>query len=734
MKNKHFILGILLLVILPPALYPQSATERKGVKNYELYSYQEAANRLEQISSKSTEVLRMLADSYFKIGKTEKAQMAYADLMQRTDRTPDDVYQYAYVLSVNKKYTEAARWMETYANLVPHDSRVERYFANPRFYEELMKDRGQFELNHLEFNNDQSDFGTSFWNDMVVFASTRALSRPFRRLWSWNKLPFLNLFIAHVDEDGQFYDIQNFGKDLNNKYHDGPAAFARDGTFMAFTRNNYDSASSDDVIKLALFTAKLQDDRWSEPVAFPYNSHEYSIGHAALTPDGRTIFFASDMPGGYGGVDIYVSQGDASGQWSEPQNLGPSINTEGDEMFPFIHPEGWLFFSSDGLPGLGALDVFYSNVSDINNPTNPVNPGVPVNSSGDDFAFILNNEMERGYFSSNRASGSGSDDIYAFSMNFSIRKIIRGTTRDRNNNILSQVQVQLLNENDSVLQTSYSSENGTFEFYVDKNVKYRLAGMLDNYTPGYVGIDDMTGQVEIVADLELQRLPEYSLYGVISDSKTGEPLDGVRVRLENNKTQRIEDFLTSREGDFQHKLTGVLQNDSISFTITIQKHGYVNRTFTYEHVVDQEGPIDVHEELDMTMVKIEVGADLGKLLGLNPVEFDDDDAEILPDAAKELDKIVEVMNQYPEMEIELGAHTDCRGSAAYNLRLSIHRAEQATWYIQSYISNPSRIYKRGYGEIRPVNNCVCEGSRSRPCTEEEHRQNRRVEFQILRVE
>ncbi len=734
MKNIHFILGILLLVILPPALYPQSASERKGVKHYELYSYQKAANRLEHVSFKSTEVLRMLADSYFKIGKTEKAQMAYADLMQRTDRTPDDLYQYAFVLAVNKKYTEAARWMETYATMAPDDSRVKRYFANPRFYEELIKDKGQFELNHLEFNNNQSDFGTAFWTNKVVFASTRALSRPFRRLWSWNKLTFLNLFIANVDENGQFYDIQTFGKDLNNKYHDGPAAFARDGTFMAFTRNNYDAASSDDVIKLALFTARLQDDRWSEPVAFPYNSNEYSIGHAALTPDGRTIFFASDMPGGYGGVDIYVSRWDASGQWSEPHNMGPAINTEGDEMFPFIHSEGWLFFSSDGLPGLGALDVFYSNVSDIINPTYPVNFGVPVNSSADDFAFIVNKDMERGYFSSNRDQGRGNDDIYAFAMNFPIRKIIRGTTKDINKNILSQVQVQLLNENDSVLQTRYSSENGTFEFYVDENVQYRLAGILDSYATGYVIIDDMTGKMEIVADMELEPLPEYSLYSVISDSKTGEPLEGVRVRLKNNKTQRIENFVTSPEGDFHHKLTGVSQDDEIVFTITVQKHGFITRTFIYERIVDKEGQIDVHDELDMTMHKIEVGADLGKLLGLNPIEFDDDAAEIRPNAAIELDKIAEVMNQYPEMEIELGVHTDCRGSAAYNLRLSINRAEQATWYIQSYISNPSRIYKMGYGEIRPVNNCVCEGSRSVPCTEEEHRQNRRIEFQILRVE
>jgi tetratricopeptide (TPR) repeat protein len=236
--NKVIIVIVFLSLIFMNKAFPQSALERRGVKYYELYAYEDAASRLEQISEKSTDILRMLADSYFKIGKLAESQAAYADLMLRSDRIPEDIYQYAFVLAANKNYREAKRWMETYAMVMPDDSRVERYFTNPDFYQELMKDKDQFSIRFLEFNSKQSDFGAAFWENRIVFASTRPTLRPFQRLWSRNKLPFLNMYVATIDENGEFAEVEQFSKEMSNKYHDGPATFARDGTFMAFTRNN----------------------------------------------------------------------------------------------------------------------------------------------------------------------------------------------------------------------------------------------------------------------------------------------------------------------------------------------------------------------------------------------------------------------------------------------------------------------------------------------------------------
>jgi outer membrane protein OmpA-like peptidoglycan-associated protein len=475
------------------------------------------------------------------------------------------------------------------------------------------------------------------------------------------------------------------------------------------------------------------DDAWSDPEPFPFNSNEYSVGHPALTPDGRTLFFASDMPGGFGGVDIYVSEWQ-SGKWTDPFNLGPVINTEGDEMFPFIHPEGWLFYSSDGLPGLGSMDIFYSNVFDYKKPSTPINLGVPVNSNADDFAFIIDKDFKRGYFSSNREKGWGNDDMYAFDMHFALRKIIRGTIRDTKQNILADVKVELVNEKDSIVLTTFSSGDGIFEFFADKNQKYSIRGSLNEHASGYLVVDDNPGETETIANLVLERLPEFMLYGIINDASTNEPLENVRIKMLNNSTGEAQQFITSRNGDFTRKLAGFSLEDDISLKFELVKHGYAPRTITYERKLDREGQFDIHGEVDMAMDKLEPGVDLGKLLGLNRIVYDKDKADLRPDATKELDKIAEFMNLYPEMEVELGAHTDCRGFAAHNLRLSINRAETATWYIQGRISNPTRLYHRGYGEIRPVNKCVCEGTRSVPCSEEEHQQNNRVEFMILRVE
>jgi outer membrane protein OmpA-like peptidoglycan-associated protein len=220
------------------------------------------------------------------------------------------------------------------------------------------------------------------------------------------------MYVADVDSN-QLKNAQVFDKKLNGRLHDGPACFSNDGNFMAFTRNNYHVKTMDRVVELQIWFSSFKDGKWSKPTPFVHNNTAYSVGQPCLTSDGNTMYFASDMPGGFGGVDIYKTTKDSTGVWQKPINLGDKINTEGDEMFPFLEDKnGTFFFSSNGRFGLGGLDIFISTLNG-SEFSQPYNAGFPLNTQYDDFAAIVDDKINKGYFSTNRSGGSGGDDIYS---------------------------------------------------------------------------------------------------------------------------------------------------------------------------------------------------------------------------------------------------------------------------------------------------------------------------------
>src|SRR5690606_5083746 len=208
-------------------------------------------------------------------------------------------------------------------------------------------------------NSTQQDFGAAFYKEQIVYTSSGGKPKAVKSVYNWNKKTFLDLYVADND-NGQLKNPKSLHKKYNRKMHEGPASFTADGNTMAFTRNNYKSRSKDGVVHLEIYFAqKDAEGKWDNPVAFKLNNTEYSVGHPCLSADGNTMYFASEMPGGMGGVNLYRIRKNADGTWGEAENLGEHINTEGNEMFPFFHEEkGWLFFASNGHFGLGGLDIF----------------------------------------------------------------------------------------------------------------------------------------------------------------------------------------------------------------------------------------------------------------------------------------------------------------------------------------------------------------------------------------
>ncbi|HEY5592245.1 MAG TPA: hypothetical protein VIK55_14665 [Paludibacter sp.] len=413
MKKIFIPLIALIVTCFNVTAQEKSNKEIKGDKSSFNYSFDKAIKSYTRDKHLSVEGQRMLAESYHKVDSNELSEKVYFTMINADKEiVPEDYYNYAMVLKMNGKYDESNKWMDKFVVLKPEDLRVKDYVANSSKLAKLQKDNGEFQIKHQSINTDALDFGTSYYKNKVVFASTRTHFKFLVRKYNWTKEPFWNMYIAEVDK-GQLENPEIFNKGLNGNLHDGPACFSNDGNFMAFTRNNYHDKSKDRVVELQIWFSNFKDGKWSKPIPFVHNNTAYSVGHPCLTSDGKTMYFTSDMPGGYGGTDIYKTTKDGTGEWGIPVNLGDKINTEGDEMFPFLEDKsGTFFFSSNGRFGLGGLDIFISTMNG-SEFSQPYNAGSPLNTQYDDFAAIVDGKMDKGYFSTNRIGGSGGDDIYS---------------------------------------------------------------------------------------------------------------------------------------------------------------------------------------------------------------------------------------------------------------------------------------------------------------------------------
>jgi len=729
MKTIKLIL-LALIFISTQVGYAQNKLIKKGDKQYFGYNYSGAIRYYEPVINKTIETERILAVCYEMTGQLDKAKNQYDSISKNPQRTFKDLWSYFLVLLKLENYEKAVELLNPMAKLKPDDSRVKAYLAETDFYKKLKPAQPAFELRNLEINNEQQDFGTVYFKDKIVFASSRNQSGLFNRFWNGNHLHFLKIYMTRPYQNNELSELVPFHRKLNRKYHDGPVCFNADGTVMALTRDNYNSKSADGTRNLQLFTSEFINGAWTDPISFPFNNPEYSIGQATFTPDGKYMYFASDMPGGKGGTDIYKVERRTDGTWGNLINL-EAINTEGDEMFPYYNKNGILFFSSNGRVGLGGLDVYMVSVKDDKYGA-VRNLEAPINTSADDFALLLDDKLQIGYLSSNRKGGKGSDDIYFVKALKPLKsgKMIKGVTKDKQNTIIPYASVCLLLNNDTV-EKKLSDSLGRYEFYVDKETLYRLNGTKTGYFEGNNTANTNVPEDIIYADLILDKIPNFSLYVLVISKKTKQPLDSVKISLSNNLTDKNEIIYTSKKGDFRTGLPDKKINDRISYNLKLEKSGYLTKTITNNQTLTKEGEYKIIDTLD-PLVELKVGDDLAKLFSINPIYFDLNKFNIRGDASFELDKIVAIMNAYPTVVIELGSHTDCRASYAYNMKLSDNRAKASAAYIKQRITNPDRIYGKGYGESKLVNRCACEGNVKSDCTEEEHQKNRRTEFIIIK--
>ena len=529
---------------------------------------------------------------------------------------------------------------------------------------------GKYSINNLEVNTEQSEFGTAYHGtDKLVFAAPRRGFRVIRDVWEPNGQRFLDLYEGDISEDGSIANKRKLKGEVNSRYHEASVTFTKDGKTVYFTRDNYYNKKlgidNQGYTNLAMFKATVNNkEEWINIIPMPFNNVEYSVGHPTLSEDEKTLYFTSNMPGTLGETDIFKVEVNESG-FSNPVNLGDKINSKAKDWFPFVDGDV-LYFSSTRGGGKGGIDIYASKLKGY--ITDPIN--LSINSSSDDFSFIINSETRKGYFSSNRESGQGDDDIYSFieeePVDFRCLQMVTGDVRDQvSTSLLPGSEVILSDKDGNMIASTIVKDDATFSFEISCEIEYKLEGKKIGFKPQSIAF---TTSNEVDKELKMPRL-----LGA-----------GNIIAGNNNGTQGTEGEVVD---------------------------------------IKPEGLPDV---LPDEIVKLPSG-NYG--VNIEPIYFDIDSSYLNEQAKTELQKVVDLMNKYPKMIIEAASHTDSRAPDRYNDWLSGNRAKRTVEFIEKKGIETSRITGKGYGETQLINGC----DDNTKCTEAEHQQNRRSEFVIIRM-
>jgi outer membrane protein OmpA-like peptidoglycan-associated protein/tetratricopeptide (TPR) repeat protein len=504
--------------------FAQNPKISNGDKLNQKLAYIDAIKTYEKIVKKgfiNPEICEKIGDAYyFNANYVIAAEWYQKAFSLTTNLNPEYYYRYALTLKSTGQIEESDRFMAKYISLVPEQNRAQIFKKNNNYKEYIKLNSDRFEIKSLTINSPNSDFGGSFYKDQLVFSSSRESKSIFKRTHSWTGLPFTSLFSGTITSDGLVSDAKKFAKSIDSKFNESTPVFTKDGNTVYFTRNNFikgkKGQNAEGTVFLKIYRAqKNQKQEWDNVTELSFNSDNFQVAHPALSPDEKTLYFASDRPGTLGKSDIYKVEIKPNGNFGEPENLGKTINTEGRETFPFISESGILYFASDGRPGLGGLDIFQVDINKIDKRNSVLNIGAPVNGTMDDFSFCINETTNRGFFTSNREGGEGNDDIYGFTQIKPIvypceQQLAGNVTDKQTNEILPGSEVTLFSKDNQVISTQISNDKGEFNFgYVDCNTSFFIRASKADYSTDEkdIQIPNYTGETKTTLAIEKTQIP-----------------------------------------------------------------------------------------------------------------------------------------------------------------------------------------------------------------------------------
>ena len=622
--------------------------EKKAMKSLRFGKYQNVINYYKSVLEKdpnNSKANFYVAESYRLSNRIKESEPFYAKAKGREVNRDSVTLFYSQALKANGKYDEAKAQLEDLVvstNDEDFKGRVQREIDGLNYIDELSKKHSYYKVKNLDaINTPLSEYSPAYLNGELYFTASRDDSR----IYLATGTPFTKLYKAQTS--GANVDLSTLAplpERINTpNVNDGCVTFSPDGRIMIFAKGNTGKRKGNPDVDL--YMSRFRNGEWEEPRQININQPDSWESTPAFGPDGRTLYFSSNRKGGFGGLDIYTARMDSRGRFSRVRNMGPDINTSGNETFPYVSESNKLFIASDGHPGYGMLDMF--EVKRVNGRNVVENLGQPMNSNSDDFGIFLF-KPDRGFFTSNRDGGKGDDDIYTFVnedpnlkvVNYYLEGITMTPKKDSTLEVLANTKVTLLDGRGEVMQDFVTGNDGKFLFRVYENEDYTLVGETDGYL--------------------VKRQP----------------------------------FTTKGKAIPLESLKELLTNVTLDTLMVLDK------------------------------------LEKNKIFVLNNIYFDLDKSDIRSDAAAELDKLVDLLTDNPEIKIELSSHTDSIASNSYNIQLSQRRAESTVAYLITKGIAPDRLVAKGYGEEKPIARNTNPDGTDNPAGRQ---RNRRTEFKILEI-
>ena len=606
MKLKNYIItGIVLLITI--CAFAQNDTQKKADNLFNNFAFVQATNAYHDLINEGFNTdyaTRQLADSYAYLRNPDSAVVYYEKAVKQNNVPIEYYYNYSQALRGVKDYEASRVWMKQFKD-AGGNIEEQRFLKDSDFLNSIFNAKKQYFLKDIKFNSKFSEFGAYEHDGNIYFTSSRDKGDLKKHINGWDEEPFLNIYVIHKNANDSIVNGKSKLKgQVNSVYHDGPLTLTKDGKTMYFSRTDFIKnilgRNNEGISNLKIYKASLVEDKWTNIEELPFNSNHFSNAHPALSEDESKLYFASDRSGGKGGSDIYYVD-IHNGTFGKPKNVGSVVNTNKNEKFPFINSEGALFFSSDGHPGLGLLDVFGTVSNESKNIVSIINLGTPVNSSKDDFSFFMNEDGLSGYFASNRHGGIGSDDIYAYDRLPQLN--LDGTVYDTiNNSPISNAMVTLLDINNNVIAKLQTDNNGHYSINIDRDADYVVKVNKDGFvdyenalTSKSIdrNVKTVTNDFSMQPEAKVEEITEIvklsPIYYTYNSSKIRnedlQELDSMvntMLNIHPNMTIRIESYSDSRgPANYNYKLSQDRANATYKYL--------VNKGVNPDRIIDYKG-------------------------------------------------------------------------------------------------------------------------------------------------
>lgn len=625
-------------------------------------------------------------------------------------------------------------------------------------------------------NSKTLEYAPLIYGDQLVFTSTRPTAGSPMTKWRDEKNQFSDLYVADKSNYSGFINVRRLPGKASSPVHDGVATFNKEGTELFFTRSNKNGKNANNVINLKIYSAQLVNNVWQNMQELPFNDEHFSNCHPSLSQDGSQLIFASNRPGGFGGMDLYRSK-NINGVWQHPENLGPTINSSSNELFPFLAANGTLYFSSDNENSLGGMDIFKAEPTEEQNKFAVAqNLGVDFNSPADDFGFCETVDRKEGYFASNRKGGKGGDDIYHWAWKDVILppdQLSISIYDAQDNKRLSNALVTIFDDgvtttkNDiypiaKMMSITDTPAENPYKKLEKKNYQTGSRGkisMILEEEKSYTIFIEKEGYLPLKKVLTTEELTNKKQWDLVLERKAGiplrikainmpfrEPAAFVTLELLNKSTQKIERAISDEMGNFtfhltcgcDYELTGeksAYRKYQKQFTTKYRNCGNLNAINTELYMIEQNVIAEISNTKNkrfhsLAQYQQQGLHKIGETVHLNRMTFSENKADLLPQTINELNQVYQFLQSYPNISVELAVHTDARGTAKFNHRLARKRADIIAQFLLEKGTPKEQISTIGYGEDKLLNHCS-DGIR---CSEEEHLQNKRVEMKITQID